>query len=92
MCATVVYSVEDLRRIPVFETFGTRSGDHQNEDNTRDHYSIEPFVHFRCAGKSIQAEALRLPESEAVNRRAAGETLAAIAKSYGVDVSMILRL
>ena len=29
---------------------------------------------------------------EAVKRRAAGETLAAIAKSYGVDISMISRL
>jgi hypothetical protein len=27
--------------------------------------------------------------SEAMKRRAAGETLAAIAKSYGVDISMI---
>ena len=30
--------------------------------------------------------------AEAVKRRAAGETLAAIAKSYGVDISMISRL
>ena len=30
--------------------------------------------------------------TEAVKRRAAGETLAAIAKSYGVDLSMISRL
>ena len=30
--------------------------------------------------------------SEAMKRRAAGETLAAIAKSYGVDISMISRL
>ncbi len=30
--------------------------------------------------------------AEAVKRRAAGETLAAIAKSYGVAVSMISRL
>jgi DNA invertase Pin-like site-specific DNA recombinase len=30
--------------------------------------------------------------AEAVKRRAAGETLAAIAKSYGVDLSMISRL
>ena len=30
--------------------------------------------------------------AEAVTRRAAGETLAAIAKSYGVDISMISRL
>jgi DNA invertase Pin-like site-specific DNA recombinase len=30
--------------------------------------------------------------TEAVKRRAAGETLAAIAKSYGVDISMISRL
>ena len=29
---------------------------------------------------------------EAVKRRAAGETLASIAKSYGVDISMISRL
>ena len=29
--------------------------------------------------------------AEAVKRRAAGETLAAIAKSYGVDISMISR-
>jgi DNA invertase Pin-like site-specific DNA recombinase len=29
---------------------------------------------------------------EALKRRAAGETLAAIAKSYGVDISMISRL
>jgi hypothetical protein len=32
------------------------------------------------------------PRSEAVKRRNAGETLAAIAKSYGVDLSMISRL
>ena len=30
--------------------------------------------------------------TEALKRRAAGETLAAIAKSYGVDLSMISRL
>jgi Resolvase, N terminal domain len=30
--------------------------------------------------------------AEAIKRRAAGETLAAIAKSYGVDISMISRL
>jgi hypothetical protein len=30
--------------------------------------------------------------SEAVKRRDAGETLATIAKSYGVDLSMISRL
>ena len=30
--------------------------------------------------------------AEAVKRRAAGETLASIAKSYGVDISMISRL
>ena len=30
--------------------------------------------------------------SEAMKRRAAGETLAPIAKSYGVDISMISRL
>ena len=30
--------------------------------------------------------------AEAIKRRAAGETLAAIAKSYGVDLSMISRL
>jgi DNA invertase Pin-like site-specific DNA recombinase len=30
--------------------------------------------------------------AEALKRRAAGETLAAIAKSYGVDISMISRL
>ena len=30
--------------------------------------------------------------SEAMKGRAAGETLAAIAKSYGVDISMISRL
>jgi hypothetical protein len=30
--------------------------------------------------------------AEAVKRRAAGETLAAIAKSHGVDISMISRL
>ena len=30
--------------------------------------------------------------SEAIKRRDAGETLAAIAKSYGVDLSMISRL
>jgi hypothetical protein len=29
---------------------------------------------------------------EAIKRRAAGETLGAIAKSYGVDLSMISRL
>jgi hypothetical protein len=29
---------------------------------------------------------------EAIKRRAAGETLASIAKSYGVDISMISRL
>jgi DNA invertase Pin-like site-specific DNA recombinase len=29
---------------------------------------------------------------EAIKRRAAGETLATIAKSYGVDISMISRL
>ena len=29
---------------------------------------------------------------EATNRRVAGETLASIAKSYAVDISMILRL
>ena len=30
--------------------------------------------------------------AEAIKRRSAGETLAAIAKSYGVDLSMISRL
>jgi hypothetical protein len=30
--------------------------------------------------------------AEAVERRAAGETLVQIAKSYGVDISMISRL
>ena len=30
--------------------------------------------------------------AEALKRRAAGETLAQIAKSYGVDISMIWRL
>ena len=30
--------------------------------------------------------------AEAIKRRSAGETLAAIAKSYGVDISMISRL
>jgi DNA invertase Pin-like site-specific DNA recombinase len=30
--------------------------------------------------------------AEALKRRAAGETLAQIAKSYGVDISMISRL
>jgi DNA invertase Pin-like site-specific DNA recombinase len=30
--------------------------------------------------------------AEAIKRRAAGETLASIAKSYGVDISMISRL
>ena len=30
--------------------------------------------------------------AEAVKRRAAGETLASIAKSYAVDISMISRL
>ena len=30
--------------------------------------------------------------AEAIRRRDAGETLAAIAKSYGVDLSMISRL
>jgi hypothetical protein len=30
--------------------------------------------------------------AEAIKRRAAGETLAAIAKSYSVDISMISRL
>ena len=39
-----------------------------------------------------QAQALRLSTAEAIKRRAAGERLADIAKSYAVDISMISRL
>src|SRR6516162_9622110 len=49
----------------------------------------------RCANADqvrAQAKAVRIPAKRSVKRRATGETLAEIAKSYAVDASMISRL
>jgi hypothetical protein len=48
-----------------------------------------------CLRKGSENDALKLSDyqrAEAVQRRRAGESLTAIAKSYGVAISMISRL
>ena len=46
----------------------------------------------KASSSAASASCRDYQRAEAIKRRAAGETLAAIAKSYGVDLSMISRL
>jgi hypothetical protein len=59
--------------------------------NMVEHYG--PVTLFDRAVKwQRRAQIIRDQRQEAIKRRAAGETLAEIAKSYAVDISMISRL